>query len=249
MDETRRFLRYVVPVLAFVTEVALLLLWTQPGCPIGSVSARIKTGGAGFAALLLVMAGGLGYWFSLLHHTLFWYCKKYGIDYSEFVREALAHGWLRLVTYGERNDVAGERVTRKVAWDVVTLLWHRPGRAGDTKAPELGEVFIRRMDATSDLMLGLGTSAIATLFVFPAWAVLYFGLCHEPLPLSGLVRWLHVLLNVILAVVFIWLHFSNYIRVRNQMVRLVTSALATYFSRVDTPAVIFVDRSVLDSDT
>jgi len=241
-DETRRFLRYVVPVLAFVTEVALLLLWTQPGCLIGSVSARIKTGGAGFTALLLVMAGGLGYWFSLLHHTFFWCSEKYGIDYREFVRVALAHGWLRLVTYGERNDVAGERVTRKAAWDVVTLLWYRPGRAGDAKTPELGEVFIRRMDATSDLMLGLGTSVIAACFVLPAWAVLYFGLCHEPLPLSGLALGLHVLFNIILAVVFIWLHLSNYMRVRNQMVRLVTSALTTHFARVDTAAVIFMDR-------
>jgi hypothetical protein len=248
MDETRRFLRYVVPALAFLTEVALLLLLTQKGCLIGSVSTRLRTGGAGFAALILVMAGGFGYLFSLLHHTFFWCCGKYGIDYSEFVRVALNHGWLRLVTDGERDTIAGERVTRLVAWDVVTLLWHHPGRAEDTRAPELGEVFIRRMDAMSDLMLGLGTDVMATGFVWFAWAALYFWLCHEPLPLSRLVLWWHVLLSIILAGVFIWLHLSNYIRVRNQMVGLVTSALATHFSRVDTPAVIFVDRSVLDSD-
>ena len=103
MDETRRFLRYVVPTLVFLTEVALLLLVTQKGCLLGGVSARLKNGGAGFAALLLAVAGGLGYLFSLAHHNLFWLCGKYGIDYREFVKAALAHGWLRVVTYGERN--------------------------------------------------------------------------------------------------------------------------------------------------
>jgi hypothetical protein len=102
------------------------------------------------------------------------------------------------------------------------------------------------MDAMSDLMLGLGTSVIAAWFILPTWVTLYFGLCHEPLPSSDLVLWGHVLLNFILAALLIWLHCSNYKRIRNQMVRLVTSALATHFARVDTAAVIFVDRSVLD---
>ena len=247
MDETRRFLRYVVPALVFLTEVALLLLVTQKGCLIGGVSTQLKTGGAGFAALLLAVAGGLGYLFSLTHHGLFWRCGKYGIDYREFVKAALAHGWLRLVTYGERNDVAGKRVTRTVAWDVITLLWYRPARAGDTKAPELGEVLVRRTDAMSDLMHGLGTSVIAAGCVWFAWSALYFWLCHEPLPPSFLVHSSHVLLTFILAGLLIWLHFSNYRRVRNHLVLLVQSALATYFTRADTVAVIFVDRSVLDS--
>jgi len=248
VDETRRFLRYVIPALVFLTEVALLLLMTQKGCLIDGVSTRLQTGGAGFAALLLAVAGGLGYLFSLAHHGLFWRCRKYGIDYREFVKAALAHGWLRLVTYGERNDVAGERVTRKAAWDVITLLWYRPGSAGDTKAPELGEVLVRRTDAMSDLMHGLGASVIAAGCVWFAWAALYFWLCHEPLPPSCLGRSSHVLLTVILAVLLIWLHLSNYIRVRNHLLWLVQSALATHFTRVDTAAVIFVDRSVLDTE-
>src|SRR6266487_956850 len=119
---------------------------------LGSVSARLRTGGAGFAAFLLVMAGGFGYLFSLVHYTLFWYCWKYGIDYREFVRNAITQRRLRLVTYGESGDVIaiGERVTRIVAWDVVALLWYRPGKAGDAKAPEMGEVLVNREDAISD---------------------------------------------------------------------------------------------------
>jgi hypothetical protein len=239
MDETRRFLRYVVPALAFLTEVALLLLLTQKGCLIGSVSARLRTGGAGFAALILVMAGGLGYLFSLLHHTLFWYYGKYGVDYTDLVKTALAHGWLRLVTYRKRNEVTVEEpvesecVTCIVAWDVVTFLWYRPGRAGDEKDPELGEVFVHRTDTISDLMHGLGTSVIAACFILPTWAALYFWLCHEPLPPSLLVISWYVLLMVVLWVLFILLHLSNYIRVRNHLVRLVSNALATQLARID----------------
>jgi hypothetical protein len=245
MDETRRFLRYVVPTLVFMTEVSLLLLLTQKGCLIGGVSSKLKTGGAGFAALLLVMAGGLGYLFSLLHHTCFWCCEKYGIDYREFVKTA---GWLKLVDYRDRTDVAKERVTSVVAWDVVTLIWYRPGKAGDTKDPELGEMRVHRTDAMSDLMHGLGTSVIAAVFVWFTWACLYFWLCHEPLPSSNLVRLWHVLLTVSLAGLFIWVHFSNYRRVRNHLSRLVKSTPATHFADVGKAHEIFVDRSALESD-
>jgi len=249
MDEARRFLRYVVPTLVFLVEVAFLLLATQKGCLIGSVYARLRTGGAGFAALLLVMAGGLGYLFSLAHHTLFWYWGQYGIDYAEFLRDAVDHGWLRLVPYGQKNDGAGINVTRIVAWDVIALLWYRPARAGDTKDPEIGEALGSRADAISDLMHSLGTSVIAAGCVYPAWAALYFWLCHEPLPPSRLVLLWHVLLNGSLAVGFIWLHFSNYKRVRNYLVRLVKNALATHFAAVESPPEIFVDRSsALGSD-
>jgi hypothetical protein len=252
MDEARRFLRYVVPTLVFLVEVAILLLVTQKGCLIGSVSARLRTGGAGFPALLIVMAGGAGYLFSLIHHTLFWYCGKYGIDYREFLRNALAHGWLRLVTYrqqdgvAQKDDVPEVNVTRIVAWDVIALLWYRPGRAGDAKAPEMGEALVSRSDAISDLMHSLGTSAIAAYFVWPAWVALYFWLCHEPSFGLGLL-W-KVPLSVFLAGVFIWLHHSNYKRVRDYLVRLVKNVLATHFTHLDEVAVICVDRSALDLD-
>ena len=60
MDETRRFLRYVVPALVFVTELALLLLVTQQGWLIDKVFTELRNSGAGFAALLLAVAGGWG---------------------------------------------------------------------------------------------------------------------------------------------------------------------------------------------
>ena len=136
MDETRRFLRYVVPALVFVTELALLLLVTQQGWLIDKVFTELRNSGAGFAALLLAVAGG---WGTCCFHpciSLF-STRKYGIDYREFVRAALDHGWLRLVTYGQKKDVARERVTRIMAWDVVALLWYRP-ESWDATAPEMG---------------------------------------------------------------------------------------------------------------
>ena len=245
MDETRRFLRYVVPALVFLTEVALLLLVTQKGCLIGGLSTRLKTDSAGFIALLVALAGGFGYLFSLVHHTLFWRCGKYGIDHREFVKSALAHGWLSLVTYGERNDIAGECVTRGAAEDVITILWYRPGRTQNAKDPELGEVLVRRTDALSDLVHGLGTGFIGVICALPAWAALYFWLCHEPLHSF----WPDLLFRVLgatgLWVGLIALHLSNYWRVRNLLTRLVEGSLATHFAQTDVPAVIFVDRSAL----
>ena len=182
-----------------------------------------------------------------LNRYLFWYSRKYGIDYREFVRAALDHGWLRLVTYGQKKDVARERVTRIMAWDVVALLWYRPEKAGDATAPEMGAALVNRSDAISDLMHGLGTSVIAAGFSGPAWAVLYFWLHYQLLPSSGLVFARRGLLPIIIWAVFVWLHHSNYKRVRNYLVRLVKNALATHFTHVDKAAVIFVDHSVLGS--
>src|SRR5215208_486791 len=110
MDEAKRFLRYVGPTLVFVVEVAVLLLVTYPGC-LKIASEWLQPSGAGFAALLLVLAAGLGYVFSLIHHTLFSLCGWYGIDYSAFLQDALDRNWLRLVPYGHQDDGSEEKVT------------------------------------------------------------------------------------------------------------------------------------------
>src|SRR5262249_20132838 len=89
MDETRRFLRYLVPTLVFVAELALLLVVGQQGVMLHGVYAQLKESSAGFAALAVVVAGALGYLCSLIHHTLFWLPCRYGIDYTKFVRAAV----------------------------------------------------------------------------------------------------------------------------------------------------------------
>jgi hypothetical protein len=142
MDETRRFLRYVVPALVFLPEVALLLLVTPNRCLISDLPAQFKDERAGFIALLIASTGGLGYLFSLAHHCLFWWCRSYGVDHRGFVRDALDQKWLRVVLYGEWRDVRGEHVTRKVAEDVITILCYGPGRTRDAKDPELGETLL-----------------------------------------------------------------------------------------------------------
>ena len=149
------------------------------------------------------------------------------------------------MTYGEKTDVAKERVNRIVAWDVVALLWYRPGKSGNTTAPEMGATLVSRSDAISDLMHGIGTSVVAAGSTWLAWMVLYFELCHEPLPPGLVIAW-HVVLTLIVMLLFLALHLSNYKRVRNYLVRFVKNVLATHFTDVDKVAVIFVDGSALN---
>src|SRR5262245_35467478 len=82
-----------------------------------------------------------------------------------------------------------------------------------------------RLDAMSDLMHGLGTSFIASVFLIPAWLVLSF---WSFWPHS----WWHTASVIIIAVLLALLHFSNYRRVRNRLYKLVQNALATYLARV-----------------
>src|SRR5689334_7623143 len=103
MDEARRFLRYVVPTLVFVVELALIMFVAHPEC-LKRASEWLRPSGAGFAALLVLLAGGLGYVFSLIHHTLFWFFGWYGIDYSAFLQDAVKLDWLRLAFYEQKDD-------------------------------------------------------------------------------------------------------------------------------------------------
>jgi len=223
---------------------------TCPGC-LKIASEWLQPSGAGFAALLLVLAAGLGYVFSLIHHTLFSLCGWYGIDYSAFLQDAVDRNWLRLVPYGHQEDGPEEKVTcregqkdagsakkvtRRDAWDVIALLWYRSGKAENAKAPEMGQALISRADGISDLIHSLGTSFIAALGVPVTWGVLYwFSLC----PPSDL----DFRRGVVLVGVLIGLHISNYLRTRNFLVRLVKNALAMHFAAVETPLKIYINRT------
>jgi hypothetical protein len=92
----------------------------------------------------------------------------------------------------------------------------------------------------SDLMHGLGTSYVATLFVAPAWAVVSLHLCLGSVHSTG--SWLSAgTLATLLAV----LHRSNYARVREKLTHLVENGLATHLTQSQSPVLVFVDRTLL----
>jgi hypothetical protein len=202
----------------------LLLVIAQQGEMLEKVYHHLKESSAGFAALAVVVAGAIGYLCSLIHHTLFWLPCGYGIDHTQFVRAAVDNQWLTVKTARAQAPVKSEDITRKMAWDVVTLLWYRPGGTNNTQDPALGKALVSRSDAVSDVMHGLGTSVIASVLLIPAWMALSFwSLClhcswHNPSVL-------------IVAGLLIWLHVSNYRRVRDRLSKLVQNALATYLAR------------------
>ena len=68
MNEAQRFLRYLIPGILFVGEVALLL-WIVDPC----IFAGLMDNNSNFLALVattLVVSGGVGYFLSLCHHFL-----------------------------------------------------------------------------------------------------------------------------------------------------------------------------------
>jgi hypothetical protein len=242
MDEARRFLRYVVPTLVFVVELGLVIFTTHPEY-LKSAFEWLQPSGAGFAALLLVLAGGLGYVFSLVHHTLFWHVRRYGLDYSAFLQDAVDRDWLRLVPYGKKDDGSGKKITcrekHREAFNAIAFLWYQPGSDGDAKAPGMGQALISRADGISDLMHSLGTSVVAVCGVPVTWLVLFLFFSLGPSSRPGV--WGYVV-GFVLVGVLIWLHWSNYKRTRNFLVQLVKNALATHFAGVKRPTEIYVDR-------
>jgi hypothetical protein len=241
MEEARRFLRYVVPTLVFVVELALLLFTTHPEC-LKSASKWLLPSGAGFAALLVLLAGGLGYVFSLMHHTLFSWFGCYGIDYRTFLQDAVDCDWVRLVPYGQKDDGGRKKFTcrkkRRNAFNVIAFLWYQPGSAGDAKAPKMGEALISRADSISDLMHSLGTSVVAVCWAVVIWMLLSY---FSPGSSSHWGGWGNAV-GFALVGLLIYLHFSNYWRTRNFLVQLVKNALATHFADVKRPTEIYVHR-------
>lgn len=134
MQDPRQFIRYVLPGLTFVIEVALYLYLTDP------VRAKCLFWGivsyqSGIAGLLtaFLLSGGIGYLFSIVYYYF------YGIEWNEFIAIRLgdhrpmlrsATGLGYLVFHREDNyDVLGrdevnQSITRSGAWRIVNTLWH-----------------------------------------------------------------------------------------------------------------------------
>ena len=88
MDETRRFLRYVIPGLVFLMELAVFLWLPEQGLtwvldklpkPSGSTESVIT---AGIAAL--VTSGGIGYLLALIYHLIL---APFTVDFRDVLKD------------------------------------------------------------------------------------------------------------------------------------------------------------------
>jgi len=114
MDETRRFLRFVIPGTLFAIETAVLLLLLRPDwfreepLPLKDVL------NLGTALTALLASGALGYLFSVLYHFLHWKVDRATLDYSPIIRALIRTGRLDLRIIESRSGQTPHALKRTV---------------------------------------------------------------------------------------------------------------------------------------
>jgi hypothetical protein len=165
MDEARRFLRYVTPGFVFATESALLLWLVLPDVLLRGLRAIDDPGALIATAVGAVIAsGGLGFIFSVVHHSWHWLRDKADIDYRPCVAMLEASQVISITTVGGQRT---RPLSRGEAWLLVSILWEE--RRATSKVIETANQDFRELN---DLFHSLGAARIASL-MSPALVALY----------------------------------------------------------------------------
>lgn len=157
MTDLRSFVRYLVPGLTFLIEFVLVLAAASYGETVSLLETSLKAADIGniFGAALAL--AGLGYLFSVAHHSLCWSSAGSwynAVDLRAVIQRLEARNFLRLQLQEGQDIPSG--LSRAGAWRVFTALWH--SRRQTSKRIEGATV---RADSLSDLMHGSGSTLAA----------------------------------------------------------------------------------------
>jgi hypothetical protein len=164
MEETRKFLRYIIPGLVFVIETTIILWIILPNNTYNFFGELDAAKGAGFLIAALIASGGLGYIFDTIHHNVEWIFKSYGnVDY-----ERLAQEIRRLYAYkgsleeytkpSEKSWVTQKQRERLLNIALVTSFW-----CGSLKISPALRNINSRLERLYDIAHSAGSAAVASL--------------------------------------------------------------------------------------
>jgi hypothetical protein len=186
MDEARRFLRYVTPGLSFAVQALLLFFIVSPVWTLGKLNGLKEDAGAGLAFALFLGSGGLGYIFSVIHHSFHWWWKRKwlsAIDHTRVVKRLCdEHQHLLELRRLDGLEVEIDKIDRKGAWVVLTALWKQalannsPIQSADKCATGLTDV----MHSAGAARVG----AICALVALGVWVGLDFFFAWRLWPLK-----------------------------------------------------------------
>lgn len=163
MDDAKKFLRYIAPGLSFVFEVticlSIVLLPFAKQITGGIKDIPIEKLSMIGAVLGIVTIGGVGYFFSIIHHFLFWYCKCYpSTVYKDFLRRMESAKLIAIPDFPKKIDNE---------WGVVNTLWHSLKVKSDIL--EKNETMTTRLP---DVMHNAGAAYIGAWFVIPTTIII-----------------------------------------------------------------------------
>lgn len=208
MDEARRFLRFIGPGVLFFVEAAFLFWLLRPDLArqwIGAAATKAE-----FAAVIagLLASGGLGYFFSAVHHQLHWQSWGSVIDHESIIKGLVKDGRLKIALIDERGitsePLAADQIGKFESLAIMTAFWHSNRHRSPIDAADA------RVTTLSDLAHSLGTARAASLFAVAAafgvaWA--NSSCCASGWPIVRFVA------AVLIGAAITWLFWRSYWRV------------------------------------
>jgi len=154
LNDLRSFLRYLVPGITFMLELALL--WTLTGNSLdwkalGASQSSIATAVGG-----LLASGGVGYLLGQAHHVLFWLFPFYAAyDSTPLLSRLQKQKRIEFCCQGCGDFLNGHVPSRRESWQIVTAIWH-----SRIKTSRSLEGSTARADSLTDLMHGSGSAFV-----------------------------------------------------------------------------------------
>jgi len=214
MDEARRFLRYITPGLVFLVETLVLIWILLPNWPQEHIFKLKKDAGIGFILATIIGSGGLGFVFSVVHHTLLWGCRWIWltgpVDHRNLIARLRSRNIIRIFDIQSGNVMLLDYWTpdKFEAWAIVTALWHERIVTSKKNSIKIKSAE-PRADSLSNLYHSLGAARIASVFaVIAALSVASHVADFSP-DMSDVIRFIIAIMIATTLVVF---HFYAFCR-------------------------------------
>lgn len=156
MDETRRFLRYVIPGVVYTVLTAVLLWIICPGWIQSIITSNLGKDNLGAILGSVFVFGGLGYIFSTIHHVCHCWCNEICAGDRILDHRSIAE---HLKHLGLAEGVKEGEKAANVAMAISYAYWYEQMRLGN-----IGNGANHKLDSLGDQAHGLGAARVASFF-------------------------------------------------------------------------------------
>ncbi len=169
MDETKRFLRYVIPGLIMVSEmfIFLYLSLVQNGYPIENIRTSVVNYGIPVIFSGILILTGIGAVMSNFYHVSF-NLSGVGLNYKELVRIVSSSGRVSFRDYSTRRIISVNEITNYGQWRIIDALWH-----GNKISSGVLGGNVKRTEDLCNLAHSLGTSFVSSILAYVSWNYFY----------------------------------------------------------------------------
>ena len=172
MDETKRFIRYIIPGLILFVEyflvLSVMLFFTNPvflKMQIKRIALFPTMANIGPAISLLIFSGGVGALLAAIYHSII---PFFPVKYINPIHKALfeklqAEGLLELLSIDGKKKIRPNKLSAIDQWRILSSLWYSNKLA--TPQTESFKEASKRGESLHDIAHGLGTQLFGSIFM------------------------------------------------------------------------------------